>query len=74
MRRAEVEDYEVTSAFSFADYNGLKHTDEEIEAYGCDEDFIKEQLAKKYPRKEYFTLIDYDDENCGSFRIRVFRR
>ena len=44
-----------------------------IDEYGCDQDLIEDRLNKKYPEEKYFVLIDFIDENNGSFHIRIWR-
>jgi len=69
-----IEDYEVSSAYSFCDE---KHeiVNKLIEEHGSDHDLINYRLNKKYPDNKYFVLVDYvDDRNMGYFHIRVWKK
>lgn len=46
--------------------------DELINQGVADGDMIYEILNLLYG-EEYFCLVDYNNDNCGSFRVRVFK-
>jgi hypothetical protein len=72
----KIKDYWTSSAYSFlGDEYGIweeKGIEEMIDDFGSDQDLIEHYLNKKYPKTKYFVLIDYDDDNMGSFHIRVW--
>lgn len=44
-----------------------------IEEYGSDMDLIAFVLSEIYPANQYLTLIDFHEDNVGSFQIRVWK-
>jgi len=69
-----LEDYTAASAYEY--YKG-RYEDEKItkliDEYGSDQELIEHELNENYPEKEYFILLDYNEEG-EYFRIRVWKK
>ena len=48
--------------------------DNVIDFYMSDADGINQILEEIYPNNKYFIVIDFIEENMGSFRIRVCKK
>lgn len=69
-----IKDYYESSAYTFFKNKSIKVIEKLIEDYGCDEDLINTFLLKNYPEDKFFILVDYIDENNGSFHIRIWKK
>ena len=69
----EIMDEEVNGLYEYL--NDEKKSEKLINEGECDQDYIQEDLDKKYPEDKYFVLLDYiDNDNNGYFRIRVWEK
>ena len=66
------EEFTVVSAYEFLNDKGFstKEVEDEIYDLGADNEVIEKYLKEEYPND--FILVDFIEENTGSFHIRIF--